>query len=56
VVNYRERQSTKNAIFTEILNGIVGSNNKVALGSATINITEVPTIDIVNKETSLNQH
>lgn len=50
VVDYRKRRSTKNAIFNEILNEVMGSNGLVELGSTTINITEFPAIKVMNKE------
>ncbi len=53
VVNYRERQLTKNEISTEILKQISNCKGVVELASATFTITsEMPTINVVNKENS----
>ncbi len=46
VVNYKLRRTIRTEIFTRILNGIDASNGQVELGSATINITEVPPIKL----------
>lgn len=50
VVNYMKRRSTQNALFSEILSAISNSKGLVEFASATINITEVPTINVVNRQ------
>ena len=49
IVHYRERKTVQDALYTEILNSISGHEDWIQLASATINITELPTINIVNK-------
>ena len=51
VVDYKKRRTTKNAIFTEILNEINKTNGKVELASATFEVVGIPklNIDITNK-------
>lgn len=49
IVNFRERRAVQDALFSGILRKINNSNGKVQLASATINITEIPTLNIVNK-------
>lgn len=48
VVNYRKRRFIQDALFSEILTAINQSNGLIELASATINITEFPTINVVN--------
>ncbi len=50
VVEYRSRRKIQDCLFTEILTAIDATNGAVELASATINITEFPTINITNKE------
>ena len=52
VVDYKKRKTTKNAIFTEILNQISKTNGKVELASATFEVVGIPNlnIDITNKK------
>lgn len=46
VVNYRKRRAVQDALFSEILNEIDNSNGLIQLASATINITEFPTLNL----------
>lgn len=50
VVDYRKRRSIQDALFTEILREISSSDGVVELASVTLNITEMPPINIVNKK------
>ena len=48
VVDYRRRRLTQNELFTQILNEVSNSKGLVQLASATLNITEIPTINVAN--------
>lgn len=50
VVDYRKRRTVQDALFTEILREISASNGTVELASVTLNITELPPINFVNKK------
>ncbi len=49
VVNFRKRRTVQDELFSEILRAISNSDGLVELASATINITEFPTLNIVHK-------
>lgn len=51
VVDYKTRRSTQNTLYTEILTELSKTGGAVELASATINITEVPTIKFYGKNT-----
>ena len=48
IANFKERRKVQDELFSEILMAISNSNGLVEIASATINITEVPPINIVN--------
>lgn len=50
VVEYRSRRKIQDYLFSEILTAIEDTKGAVELASATIDITEVPTINIKNNE------
>ncbi len=50
VVDFRERRSTKNKLFTFILNEINNTNGKIQFASATFEVVAAPSIDVkINK-------
>ena len=50
VTHYRYRRSTQNALYSQILKKISNSQGRVELASATINITEIPPLNVVGKD------
>lgn len=46
VVEYNKRRATKDRLFTGILDAIAETNGKVALASTTIQLVEVPTLNV----------
>ena len=50
VVNFKRRRSTQDALFTAILDAVTKSGGAVQLASVTIDITKIPTINVVSKE------
>ncbi|GAB4167898.1 MAG: hypothetical protein OHK0024_03090 [Thalassobaculales bacterium] len=46
VVDFKKRRSTKDLLFTRILDGIAASHGQVAMASATFHLVEAPTLDI----------
>ncbi|CAN5257623.1 mechanosensitive ion channel [soil metagenome] len=46
IVDYRRRRSTKNQIFTRVLEEVDASSNRVRLASATFELVSVPAFDI----------
>lgn len=46
VVDYKARKSTKHKLYTRIHQAILESKDKISLASTTLDITEIPTIDI----------
>ena len=46
VVDYRKRRSTKDRLFTRILEEVDKSENRIRLASATLELTDIPRLDV----------
>ena len=46
VVDFKKRRGTKDLLYTRILDAIVQTNGKVSMASTTIQLVDVPTLDI----------
>ncbi len=46
IVDYRRRRSTKNQIFTRVLEAVDASSNRVRLTSATFEVVSLPAFDV----------
>lgn len=46
VVDFKKRRSTKDEIFSYILDGVNQSNGKVSMASATFELVDAPAIDV----------
>ncbi|MFC4321384.1 mechanosensitive ion channel family protein [Litchfieldia salsa] len=46
VADYRTRRTTKDLLFTKILEGIDNSSEKIQFASATFDLVELPTVDV----------
>jgi len=46
VVDYKKRRSTKDLLFTRILDGVAASGGSVSMASATFQIVEMPALDV----------
>ena len=46
VVDYKKRRSTKDLLFTRILDGVAASAGSVSMASATFQIVEMPALDV----------
>lgn len=52
VVDYRRRRSTKNALFTRILDAIDATDGRVAIASSTYGVVDMPTLHVQMDSTS----